>query len=197
MTSGRKGFRQKAVGSKSDAIRELQTTVSNLQQAVRISQMMQQHLVQNFQRMDEDMGKTMTLLNETQYRSLAMLKSGSFDLDKIDQLAEELKLKDYNDASDKEDKEKNYTTIDTVTKDDIAIITSSTESGEGEIFRSKFKLGQAGLPELVEKLDGKKVGETVEVTIAGTVHKVTLVGARREPPKAEQTETSEQVQQVQ
>jgi FtsZ-binding cell division protein ZapB len=183
MTSSRNGFRQKATNSKKAAAKELETTVKNLTMAVRVMQIMNQQLATSYQNMQNDMNRLLGVVNNLQYKSNAMQSLLNVDEAVINAKADEIKLTDYNKASDKEDQEKGLTVADVVVADSICIITSTCEDKEKEIFRSKFKLSEAGVPELQEKLVGKKVGDKVEVTLNGTVHTIELLGVRTEPPK--------------
>ena len=176
-----KGFRQKPVASKGEAIQELQTKVANMEMAMRINQMMVQQLLTQIQRLDRDMGNSMSITNDLEYRTRAMLEVAAMNKDEISSKADEMKLADYNAASDKEDAEKGYTVAETVGPESIVILSSDTPSGEGAIFRSKFKLADSGVPALVEQLQGKKVGDKVEVSMNGQVHTVTLHGVRTAP----------------
>jgi len=173
------GFKQQALPSKKEAMRAVQNELKNLQMAVRINQMMTQQLIQQFQRTDRDVQNIVNILNDLQYRTLAMIEVAGTNKDQLDAKADELKLKDYNDASDREDAEKKYVPGDVVKADSIVIITSDAEGNKG-IFRSKFKLSEANAPELQAALEGKKVGDRAKVTLNGLEHDIELVGIREE-----------------
>lgn len=181
------GFRQQRVKSKKDQMRELATMVQNLQMAVRVMQMGMQQMGQSFQRMDADIGNSMGVLNDIQYRTLAMVESGKFDKSELDKAAETLKLEDYTKASDKEDKDKKYTVADVVAEDSVVILTSKCKEDETKsVFRTKFKLDESGNPEAQEKLKGLKAGEKVELKIGGLTHIVEVLGIRTVPAPVEQ-----------
>ncbi len=187
----KKGFRQQKTKTNKDRMRELETTVSNLQMAIRVMQMGLQQMGNSFQRIDSDIGNAMGVLNDIQYRTLAMIDSGNFDKDELDKAAEVIKLKDYIEASDKEDKEKDYTLADIVAEDSVVILTSiCKEDSTKSIFRSKFKLDESGNPKAQEKLLGLKVGEKTELKIGELTHDIEIIGVRTAPAPEEEVDTA-------
>jgi hypothetical protein len=181
------GFRVQPQASKKDKLRELETYVSNLTAASRITQAMIQQLLQNNKNMGEDLNKAMGMLNELQYKILAMQKLSPVSALKVAEEVELLKLNDFNEASDKEDAQKGYTVLDTVEdSSNIVILTSTTSSiPDKGIFRSKITLSEAGVPDLVSGLIGKPVGTKVSVRLNGEEHLVELLGVRKPPAVAE------------
>ena len=176
------GFRQQASKGKKDQLRELAAMVQNLQMATRVMQMGMQQMGQSFQRMDADINNAMGVLNDIQYRTLAMVESGKFDKGELEKAAEALKLEDYTKASDKEDETKGYTTADVVAEDSVVILTSKCKEDETKsVFRTKFKLDESGNPEAQEKLKGLKQGEKAELKINGLTHEVEVLGVRTVP----------------
>lgn len=191
------GFRQQKGKSGKQQLKELATMVQNLQMATRVMQMGMQQMGQSFQRMDTDINSAMGVLNDLQYRTLAMIDSGKFDKDKLDAAAEVLKLEDYTKASDKEDKDKGYTAADVVAEDSVVILTSECKEDKTKaIFRTKFKLDDSGNPEAQEKLKGLKVGDKAELKINGLTHNVELLGVRTVPvpPAPEKKEATKPVE---
>jgi len=193
--SGRNGFRQKAQPSKKEQAKTLDVNVKNLQMAVRIMQMSVQQLATSYQGISNDMSKLMSVVNNLQYRAQAAQSLAGLSEDAITAKADALKLADYNEASDKEDAEKNLTPVDEVAADSICIITSTCNEDNKDkgIFRSKFNLDQCGVPELQQKLLGLKVGAKVDVTLNGVVHNIELLGIRKAPPQETSAEGVEQV----
>ena len=177
------GFRQQASGGKKEAIRNMQTELKNMQMAMRINQMMTQQIIQQFQNAGTDIDNIMRVSNDLQYRTLAMMELLGVDTSKLEEVAERLKLKDYNAASDKEDAAKGYTVADTVGENSIVIITSEAPGNAG-IFRSKFKLSESGVPAMQQGLLGKKVGDKVKVTLNNLEHEVEVLAIREEPAAA-------------
>lgn len=175
------GFRDAAAGSKKEQLKQLQIEVKNMQMAQRISQMMHQQLINKLTALDQDMNRAMNLLNDLQYRTLATIELEAIDREELDTIADGMKLKDYNQASDNEDVQKNYSVADVVVADSICIITSEAADDKG-IFRSKFKLSDSGLPDLQAALLGKKVGERALVKIGEIEHDIEVVGIRTAPP---------------
>lgn len=179
------GMRQQKQPSAKQRMQKLAKEVENLNMATRIIQLSMQQLLNNYKNIDKDVGNAMGLLNDLQYRTLAMLELGDFDKKELDKKADEIKLKDYNEASDKEDLKKGYTKVDTVTEDSVVIITSTTTGTDKGIFRSKFQLKEANNKEFVNKLVGKQVGAKVTTEINGLKHEIELLGIRDVPKSVE------------
>lgn len=163
-------------------IRELETSLANIEMATRISQMMLKQVLEQFKSLRLDVDNTMGVLNDFQYRTQAMMKLGNFDISELNKLAEEFKLKDYMSASDGEDLIKGYANDDAgvVGEDSVVIITSATNGDEDKgIFRSKFAMAECKTESLRASLLGKTVGDTFEEQINGDTHKITIVGLRK------------------
>lgn len=176
------GTMQKAKTTNSQKIRELEKSFENLQVAIRVSQLLIRQLLENYQNVTNDLGKAYQSLNELQYKALAMEAVGGFDREAVTTKVEELRLKDFNEASDEEDAKSGFTVGDVVESDSTVIITSTTESGADSIFRSRIKLADCGVPALIDGLVGKPVGTTVQCTINNIEHTVELLGIRNPPP---------------
>lgn len=181
MTATRKGFRQKPAVSKKQQVNELDVTLKNLSMAVRVMQIMNQQLATNFQNMQNDITRLMGVVNNLQYKATALQDLLGVNTDALNAKADDIKLIDYDTASAKEDAEKGFTTADVVAADSICIVTSTTEDKDKEIFRSKFKLSDSGVPELQEKLLGQKVGAKIDVNLNGIKHTIELLGVRTAP----------------
>jgi hypothetical protein len=173
-----------------ERIRELETVVQNLHMAMQMSQGMLKHLTNQFQTFQRDLGDTMGMVNDFQYRTLAMLELGNFNKDDIDAKAADLKLADFTSASDKEDTQKGYTLDDggVVAEDSVVIVTSTTEAGKEDfaIFRSKFPMSECLTPNLRDSLLGAKVGDVIDAEIYGINHKIEILGLRKVPAPAEE-----------
>jgi sporulation protein YlmC with PRC-barrel domain len=177
----RNGFREKSKGERFEA---LEQQVEQLAQAVRISQMLIQQFMQSNRSMQSDLGRTVGVMNDLQYRLLAYQEVSGVDIEALKAKADELRLKDYNEASDKEDAEKGLIPADTVESVNDYVVISSTTPGEAQdkgIFRSKFRISESGIAELMTGLIGKKVGETLEVKLADLNHVVEVLAIRKDP----------------
>jgi sporulation protein YlmC with PRC-barrel domain len=177
----RNGFREKSKGERFEA---LEQQVEQLAQAVRISQMLIQQFMQSNRSMQSDLGRTVGVMNDLQYRLLAYQEVSGVDIEALKAKADELRLKDYNEASDKEDAEKGLIPADTVESVNDYVVISSTTPGEAQdkgIFRSKFRISESGIAELMTGLIGKKVGETLEVKLADLNHIVEVLAIRKDP----------------
>lgn len=185
-----KGMKKNKAPSTKDRIRELEIALQNSQMAMQMSQGMIKHLVDQFQVFQKDLGSTMGMLNDFQYRNLALIELTNINLDDLDAKAEEFKLADFNKASDQEDIDKNYLNDDqgVITEDSIVILSSNTPDLEEDkgIFRSKFPMAECLTPDLREKLLGAKVGDVIESDIYGVNHKINILGLRKVEIKEEE-----------
>jgi hypothetical protein len=177
-----KGFRQPAESSKKEQLRELKTELANLQMSSRISQMMIQQMLNNNKSMAEDLGRALGLINELQYKFLAVQKVSNLDLKDLAAVADELRIKDFNEASDTEDTRDGFTVATTVSPDSTVILTSEAEGGKG-IFRSRIRLADCGVPSLIAELAGKNVGDKVVVKLNELDHTIELLGVRNPKPE--------------
>lgn len=185
----RKGFRQQpGETGKKAAIKELQVALSNLQMGFRINQMVAQQQMQTISRLDGDMRRVFGVGQNLDYRTRALLELLNVDDDKLNEIADRMRLEDFNRQSDEEDKKLGFTNDDAgvVTENSIVILTSTTgQEPDTGIFRTKFSVNEAPLPTFKDKLVGKKVGEQFTDTVNGVEHTFTVVGLRLAPPKAE------------
>ena len=180
-----KGMKQTKSPSTKERIKELEQGLQVSQMATQMSQQILQQITSQFQTLQADMNNTMGMLNDFQYRTLAMLELGNFKTEDVDSKAEEFKLKDFTKASDKEDELKGYAIADTeiINEDSIVILTSTTpsESDDQGIFRSKFPMSECLTPDLRELILGSKVGDVIEAKLANIDHKITILGLRSVP----------------
>lgn len=183
-----KGFRVQPQASKKEAQRQIETEMQNIQMAAKISQMMIQQLMQNLKSMSDDLGNALNQLFEMQYKYTALQKHLNIDSAALDTIANELRLKDFDTASVSADSKENLEVGETILENSTITITSSATDEKGEergIFRSRIKLSESGVPDMVTKLTGKKVGDKVEVTLNGLNHLVEVLAIRN--PKQETT----------
>jgi hypothetical protein len=175
------GFRQQPQESKKEKIKSLEIEVQNAQAATRVAQVLVRQLIDTTAKNTDQIRNLVQIVNELQYKVLAFQRLLNIDLKDAASIADELRVKDFNEASDNEDKQKNYDLASTVEQDSIVIITSTTPTAETDagIFRSKFKLADCGLPSLIDALTGKAVGDIVEVELNGVMHQVVLLGIRK------------------
>jgi hypothetical protein len=181
------GFRLQPQESRKERLRSLEAELKNSQMALKISQMMTQQMMQNMKNLSQDVGKAFNLINEMQYKLIAVQKISGLDISALATVADELRLKDFQEASDKEDKEENYTAGTTVDENSLVILTSKTNPQEGQadagIFRSKIKLSTCGVPDLITAFLGKEVGTKATVKLNEQEHEIELL-AIRQPPAA-------------
>ena len=178
-----KGMKLNKQASAKDRIKELEVALQNTQMALQVSQMMIKHMTDQFKAVQNDLTNTMGMLNDFQYRTLAMLDVGNFDRDDVERKAEALKLVDFDNASLKEDDQKGYV-IDTdgiVNENSVITITSHTPdlAEDQGIFRSKFPMSECLTPSLREKILGLKLNESTAVEIGGVKHNITVLSIKK------------------
>lgn len=167
--------------SKAESIQKMDVELKNLQMAGQVTQMMVKNLMTNLQNMSKDLGKAFNIINELQYKILAMQGVGNFDMAALNAKADELRLNDFIEASDAEDVSGGFTVGDKVEDSSVVILTSTTQAAEGGLFRSRIKLAECGVPALIEGLKGQPVGTKVKCVLNGTEHEVELLGIRNPP----------------
>lgn len=181
----KRGVKQDPKPNKTELLIAMDKEVKNMQMAGRITQMMVQQLMQNIQNMSKDLGKAFGIINELQYKVLAMQSVGNFDMAALSKKAEETRLNDFIEASDAEDKAGNFTVGEKVQDDSTVIITSTTPGEDAGIFRSRIKLADCGVPALIQGLTGQAVGAKVNCTLNDAEHVVELLAIRNPPPAVE------------
>ena len=178
-----KGVKLNKQDSLKSKVRELEVALQNTQMALQVSQMMIKHLTDQFKATQNDLSSTMGMLNDFQYRTLAMLEVGNFNRDAIEEKAEAIKLLDFNKASDKDDELKGYVSDDAgvVTEDSVVTITSHTPdlAEDQGIFRSKFPMSECLSPQLRQKLLGLKLNDSVKVELNGAVHDIKILSIKK------------------
>jgi hypothetical protein len=175
------GFRTQPQPSRKQAQQQTNAELENLQMSVRVSQMMIQQLMQNVKNMGDDLGNAFNQLFELQYKYNAIQKHLNLDSATLASIANEQRLEDFNEASVKADLKEDLDRVDVVDADSTITITSSAtdESGQDRgIFRSRLKLSESGVPDLITKLTGKRIGEKVTVALNGINHEIELLSIR-------------------
>ena len=185
-----KGFKQQPIPSRKEKLREIEAELQNTQMANRISQLMLKQLLQNSQTMQEDLGRALGLINELQYKVLAMQQCSNLDKDALNNAANTLRLSDFTEASTKENAEKGYTPGTVVDEDSVVVLTSTTDKPDHGIFRSKLKLVESGVPDLIKGLTGREVGAKVIITLNGMEHTVELLEIWQVPAQASVAEVT-------
>lgn len=192
-----KGFRQQAESSRKERLRSMETELKNSQMASRISQMMTQQIMQNMQNMQQDLGRALGLINEMQYKVLAVQKVANLDLTELNAIAAQLRLNDFNEASDREDAENGFTVGVEVNDSSTVILTSKTDNGpDGGIFRSRIELSKCGVPDLIKAFMGREAGAKAIVKLNGVDHEIELLGVRQPPATVETTPVQDAVQPI-
>lgn len=164
-------------------VAELEREVANLTMAVRVSQALLKQFMEQIRPMQEDLTRFYSALNDAQYKTSALLSSvPGVSREQIAALADQLKLADWQQSSDKDDQARGLVPVDAVSSEDDVVIIASTTPDEPEdkgIFRSKSPLKDIANQDIVNGFLNKAVGETVETTINGSRHVVELLGVRR------------------
>jgi hypothetical protein len=158
----------------------LERQVANLEMALKISQNVTQQLLQQFLPMRNELQSNVGIVNDFQYRVIAMQKLLNVDSKELTKASDELKLKDWQESSDSADAKDSMKSKEEVSsKTDTVIITSTTpdESEDKGIFRSRVRLEELN-PDFQNGLLNKRVGDKVELTLNNTRHVVELLGVR-------------------
>lgn len=179
-----KGFRQQPQGSRKERLKSMEAELQNSQMASRISQMLLQQLMQSSKAMSDDLGRALGLINELQYKLLAVQEVAGLDVSKLNDIANGLRLKDFEEASAKEDADLGFTVGTVVDDESTVILTSTTAETDRGIFRSRIKLSESGVPDLIAAFKGREVGAKAVVKLNGVEHTVELLGIRQ-PAKSE------------
>lgn len=177
--NGTRIAKTKATGER---IKELEIALSNAEMGTRVSQMMLKQVLEQFQNLRRDMDNTMGIINDIQYRTIAMLDVAGVNKEQLEAKAEELKLVDYNRASDQEDAVKGYSLNNEgiIDEKSVVIITSVTDGNENKgIFRSKFSMSECQTESLRAKFLGSKVGDVFTDELNGENHTITILGLRK------------------
>jgi hypothetical protein len=109
-------------------------------------------------------------MTELQYRTVAIVKNMNVDPKVLQDTANQLRIKDFDDASLSDDQKNGFAPAELATKESSMTITTKIEGTEDQgVFRSKFKLIEASKINQ-DILLGKKVGDTFQINIDGKVH---------------------------
>jgi hypothetical protein len=166
-------------------VTELEREVANLTMAVRVSQALLKQFMEQIRPMQEDLTRFYAALNDTQYKTNALLDSvPGASRAQIAALADKFKLADWQESSDKDDQARGLVPADIVFSDEDTVIITSTTPDEAEdkgIFRSKSLLKDIANQDIVAGFLNKPVGTTLETSINGSRHVVELLGVRITP----------------
>ena len=171
----------------------LEKKVENVEMSTRISQMMIQQMGQALDGIKGDITSLAPQFQNIQYTLLAMQELLDLDKDKMDEISNRLRLKDWNEANDKTDKDGNFIIKDKIDTDQDVIIMQSTTPDEDEdqgFFRSRMLVADMG-PDLSGQVVGKSVGDTFEHTIRDVKHVIEIIGVREAPPTPEAKDDGE------
>ena len=177
------GFKNQGdAGSKKELLKQLQVESQNNTMALRMTQMMLKRMLEDSQNMGKDLGGVLGQLTEYRYQLSALVQALGLDPANIADIANTQRLADFNTGADKADVTENLVHGDVVTEDSTVVLTSTTDDKEGEIFRSRIKLADAGVPGLLKGFLGQPVGTVVDVELNGKVHHVELLAIRNPLP---------------
>ena len=168
--------------NKGEKFQQLVKQVESLSMATRLNQLLIQKMGQQMGEMAQGISNSQTMLNDFQYRLLALQKNLNVNVDDLQAVADALKLEDFTKASDEQDADGTWDVIDTVETNNDTVIITSTTPGEKEdkgILRSRITVAEMQQPELQAKLIGAKTGDVVVHTLNGCEHHITILGVRR------------------
>jgi len=176
------GFRNQGDSSKKELLKSLQVESQNNTMAVRMTQMMLKRMLEDSQNMGKDLGGVLSQMSEFQYKLNAVMAALNLDPANIASLANVQRLTDFNNGANNADIAENLSVGDLVTEESTVILTSTTDDKEGEIFRSRIKLADSGVPALMKGMLGQPVGTIVDVELNNKLHHVEVLAIRNPPP---------------
>lgn len=178
--------------TKGQRFQETESGVKQLQMATRVSQMLIQQMGQSVTSMSKDMNELTARQRELQYKVLAIQELLNLNESDVTARAETMQIKDFEEASAKEDIAAGATDADVVAEDSVVVLTSKVAAGGG-ILRTRLNVAEIGFPQLKQDLLTKKVGDTLDAVINGTTHSITILGIKKLPTKVEDVGQPEQV----
>lgn len=169
--------------SKGQRFELLEKKVAQVEMATRISQLLLQQMGNSMSPVQRDLSELASRQRELSYRMLAFQEVLAVNMDLVNQKAEEMQIRDFTEASAKEDAEFGYETAETVTEESVVTLTSKTpeEAKDKGFLRSKVKVAEVALPDLKSYLVGKKVGETLSAIINNVKHDITVLDIKVAP----------------
>ena len=189
-----KGFRIPQQLYKNESVQLLNKELQNMKMASRVTQMMIQQLMQNFKNLSDDFGNVATQMYELQYNFSAVKKHLNLDENTLTQIANVQRLKDFDEAAEKEDKKENLEPALLVGDESTVSIRSTAFDANGVdkgIFRSRIKLSESGVPALIAALKNRVAGDKVTVQLNGLDHEVELLSIRDPKKTTEEASPSE------
>lgn len=184
----KKGFRVPPKQSKKDELSQLRAELDNVQMANRVSQMLIQQLMQSVKGVTEDLSAALNQLYDLQYKQNGIQKLLKVDTKALNDVIAKQRLADFEDAASKQDAKDGLVVAEVATKDSTVVITSTAQDEEGNdrgIFRSRIKLSESGVPQLIDALTGKTVGDKAVVKLNGFDHEVELLSIHETVVKEE------------
>jgi hypothetical protein len=166
----------------------LEQRVGQMETSHRIMQMLLQQIGNSISPMASDVQELANRQRDIQYRLLAIQTMDGKTIDQINKVSEQLQLKDFNEASMKENQEKGYVpSQEPVGEDSVVIITTTTpdEVVSKGFLRSKILVSEIGLPDLKDKMMGKQVGDKFESDVNGVKHVMEVLEILKAPKKEE------------
>jgi hypothetical protein len=173
--------------TKGERFQETENGVSQLQMATRVTQMLLKQMGESVTSMSRDFNELTARQRDLQYKVLAMQDLSGLTEDSVTKHAESLQIKDFEETSAKEDLAVGATDVEVVSNDSVIILTSKIPNGGG-ILRTRLNVSEISYPQFKQDLLGKKVNDTFDADINGTVHSITVLGIKELPAKVENIE---------
>ena len=190
MSKGRKPARLTKVEKFDSMTKQLET----MAMALRLNQMMVQNLNKQMNSMHQDLTTATGLVNDFQYRLLALQQLSGIDTSIMQTMADSLKILDFDKESAKKDLDEEMVEIQQIESDeDTVIISSSTPdvTPDQGILRSRIKIADMNQPQLATSLKDKKLGDEVEANLNNTKHIIRILGIRRTTKVSEPAQKAE------
>lgn len=176
--------------SKGERFEDVEMKMGKMESNVRLLQMLLQQIGNSISPMANDIQELANRQRDIQYRLLAIQTMDGKTLEEINKVSEQLQIKDFTEASEKDNIEKGYEkTTEPAGEDSVVTITTTTPSEpENKGFlRSKILVSEIGLPDFKEAILGKNIGDVFECQVNGLQHRIVVLDVLK-APKKEQTE---------
>lgn len=175
-----KGFRTSPKPTKAK-VNTIETEFRNVQMATQLSQTLMKQLMENMKNLASDVETTHSQLFNLQYKVLAMQKALNLDPAALDLIVEGQRLIDFNEAAIKADAKDDLVVADLVGQDSTITMTSIATDASGKdvgIARSRMKLSETGVPDLINGFMNQPVGTKIYVTLNNVIHEIELLAIR-------------------
>ncbi len=167
-----------------DRVEALEKQLENMAMVQQIVNSALKKVMTDSAKQDEELRTALSMLNEMQYRTLAIINVADLDRCALDREANAMRALDFEDMSNADDKDNGFVDTDVIAEDSVVTITTTAKDPKESIFRSKFLIEGIKDVELKTKLIGAKVNDSFEAKIDGVDHTITILAVKKVAPVA-------------